>query len=134
MQDTRCPELYLGAFKLPGQAWQTGKYTDFVADADLASVEEQEIWERRPLDCVALPNISAWAFAALRLVSSTPASEQLGGEHTQPTTLSACCAKGLPTKTRCRLACPSQAAQGGGAGEHTAGCFRACWRGKAPQA
>ena len=56
----------MGAFKLPGQPWQTGKYTDF-ADADLAQAQEHHIWERRPLDCIPVPNMSAWALSALQL-------------------------------------------------------------------
>lgn len=62
-----------------GQAWGCGKYTDF-AQADLRQAEQQEIWERRPLDCIAPPNLSPWALAALQQTVST-ASEQQTGKH-----------------------------------------------------
>ncbi len=52
------PELYVGAWRLPGEAWRTTKYSDGGAVPEGA---ETSVWERRVYYCVPVPGEAGWA-------------------------------------------------------------------------
>jgi hypothetical protein len=52
------PEFYVGAWRLPGEAWRTTKYTE---GASVPEGAEVVTWERRVFFCVPVPGEAPWA-------------------------------------------------------------------------
>lgn len=59
VQDMFNPEIFIGAFREPGAAWQTCKYQDFLAKGP-SEAAETVMWERRPFYCVPVPGEAQW--------------------------------------------------------------------------
>ena len=73
VQDTLDPQYYIGAFQRPDGSWRTTKYMDSLAEPIEAGAK-QSIWERRPVYCVAVPGLSAWAATDMERASTGPAN------------------------------------------------------------